>query len=115
MNTKNIEIPMMISGITNENSMMKLAPAGAGPRHRSMPMANATPSGTAMNIVKSDRRRLWKSADRSSGLTNRAPDGSKAGWPHHHCSENPRHSAFDRPLLNEIPMAMSTGNKDQAR
>src|SRR5262245_43149034 len=110
-----MDIPTMISGITKENSMRKLAPAGAGPRQRNMPMAKATPSGTAMNMVRNDRRRLWTSAVRSSGLTNSAPDGSNLGCPHHHWMENPCHTEFDLPALNEIPMAISTGSSDHAR
>src|SRR5690349_15609940 len=109
-----MDIPMMISGITKENSMRKLAPAGAGPRQRDMPIAKATPIGTAMNMVRNDRRRLWISAAWSSGLTNSAPVGSDLGCPHHHWVENPCQTAFDRPALNEIPIAMSTGNSDHA-
>src|SRR6266568_1222089 len=110
-----MDIPMMISGITKENSMRKLAPAGAGPRHRDMPIAKATPIGTAMNMVRNDRRRLWISAACSSGLTNSAPVGSDLGCPHHHWVEKPCHTEFDRPALNEIPIAMSTGSSDHAR
>src|SRR5215510_5196785 len=110
-----MDIPMMISGITNENSMRKLAPAGAGPRQRDMPIANATPSGTARNMVMNDKRRLWSSAARSSGLTNSAPDGSNLGCPHHHWMENPCQIEFDRPELNAIAMAMSIGSSDPAR
>src|SRR5215471_6549993 len=110
-----MDIPMMISGITKENSMRKLAPAGAGPRQRDMPIAKATPIGTAMNMVRNDRRRLWISAACSSGLTNSDPDGSELGCPHHHWVENPCQTEFDRPALNEIPMAMSTGSSDHAR
>src|SRR5215470_7049720 len=106
---------MIISGITNENSIRKLAPPGAGPRQRDMPIAKATPIGTAMNIVRNDRRRLWIRAARSSGLTNSAPDGSNLGCPHHHWVEKPCQMEFDRPELNEIPMAMSTGSSDHAR
>src|SRR5689334_4414914 len=110
-----MDIPMMISGITKENSMRKLAPAGAGPRQRDMPIAKATPIGTAMNMVRNDRRRLWISAACSSGLTNSAPVGSDLGCPHHHWVENPCQTAFDRPALNEIPTAMSTGSSRHAR
>src|SRR5215469_8687151 len=110
-----MDIPMMISGITKENSMRKFAPAGAGPRQRNMPIAKATPIGTAMNMVRNDRRRLWISAACSSGLTNSAPDGSNRGCPHHHCMENPCQIEFDRPALNEMAIAMSTGTRDQAR
>src|SRR5215469_13830637 len=110
-----MDIPMMISGITKENSMRKLAPAGAGPRQRDMPIAKATPIGTATNMVRNDRRRLWISAACSSGLTNSAPVGSDLGCPHHHWVENPCQTEFDRPALNEIPMAMSTGSSDHAR
>src|SRR5215472_10976240 len=106
---------MMISGITKENSMRKLAPAGAGPRQRDMPIANATPSGTAMNMVMNDKRRLCSRAARSSGLMNSAPDGSNLGCPHHHWMENPCHIEFERPELNAIAMAMSTGSSDHAR
>src|SRR4051794_22828643 len=110
-----MDIPMMISGTTNEKSMRKLAPAGAGPRQRDMPIAKVTPMGTARNMVRNDRRRLWMSAACSCGLTNSAPDGSDLGCPHHHWVENPCQTAFDRPALNEIPMAMSTGSSDHAR
>src|SRR5690242_20600762 len=106
---------MTISGITNENSMRKLAPAGAGPRQRDIPIAKATPIGTAMNMVRSERRKLWMSAACSSGLTKSAPVGSVLGCPHHHWVENPCHTEFDRPELNEMPMAMSTGSNDHAR
>src|SRR5215467_3002447 len=109
-----MDIPMMISGITKENSIRKLAPAGAGPRQREMPMAKATPIGTAMNIVRKDRRRLWINAVRSSGLTKSAPDGSNLGCPHHHWVEIPCQTEFDRPELNEMPTAMSTGSSDHA-
>src|ERR1700751_2389072 len=109
-----MDIPMMISGITKENSMRKLAPAGAGPRQREMPIAKATPIGTAMNMVRNDRRRLWISAAWSSGLTNSAPVGSNLGCPHHHWVENPVQTEFDRPALNEIPMAMRTGSRGHA-
>src|SRR6266487_791397 len=105
---------MMISGITKENSMRKLAPAGAGPRQRDIPIAKITPSGTAMNMVRNDSRRLWISAVRNSGLTNRAPDGSNLGCPHHHWSDRHCHTEFDRPELKEIKMAMSTGRSDHA-
>src|SRR5258708_27945624 len=110
-----MDIPMMISGITKENSMRKLAPTGAGPRQRDMPIAKATPNGTAMNMVMNDKRRLWISAARSSGLMNSAPDGSYRGCPHHHWVENPCQTEFDRPELNEITTAMSTGSSDHAR
>src|SRR5215470_19870628 len=105
----------MISGITKENSMRKLAPAGAGPRQLDIPIAKATPSGTAINMVRNDRRRLWIIAARSSGLTNSAPEGSALGCPHHHWVENPCQTEFDRPALNEIATAMSTGSSDHAR
>src|SRR2546422_9522395 len=108
-------MPMMISGITNENSIRKLAPAGTGPRQRSRPMANATPRGTAMIIVLNDSFRLWIRAACNSGDTNSDPWGSLIGCPHHHCMENPCHTAFDRPELKAIPMAMATGRIDQAR
>src|SRR5258708_13868289 len=110
-----MDIPMMISGITKENSMRKLAPTGAGPRQRDMPIAKATPNGTAMNMVMNDKRRLWISAARSSGLMNSAPDGSYRGGPHHHCVETPCQTDFDPPELNEITTAMSTRSSDHAR
>src|ERR1700752_1888304 len=106
---------MMISGITKENSIRQLAAAGAGPGQRDMPIAKATPIGTAMNMVRNDSRRLWISAACSSGLTNSAPVGSDGGCPHHHWVENPCKLEFERPALNEIATAMSTGSSDHAR
>src|SRR5690348_5272268 len=114
-NTRNIEMPMMISGITNENSMRKFAPVGGVPRQRSMPMAKVTPSGTARIMVSSDSRRLWINAACSSGFTNRDPAGAIEGWPNHHCRENPCHTLFDRPELKEKAIAIATGRIDHAR
>ena len=51
VNTKNIATPKISSGMTKDRIIMKLNVDGTGPRHRLMPSANATPSGTAMSVV----------------------------------------------------------------
>ena len=51
VNTKNIATPKISSGTTKDRIIMKLNVDGTGPRHRLMPSANATPSGTAMSVV----------------------------------------------------------------
>src|SRR4029077_3029029 len=113
--TMNIAIPMMISGTTNENIMRTFAPAAGRPCHRSMPMANSTPNGTAISIVRNDRRRLWISAECRSGFTKSDPSGWTAGWPNHHCSEKPCHTTFERPELKDNAIAINTGTSDHAR
>ncbi len=42
----------MISGTTNDSSIVKLAARAGRPCHRSMPIANSVPSGTAMSTVR---------------------------------------------------------------
>ena len=101
----------MISGITNEKSMKKLAVAAGLPRHRSIPMANAVPSGTAISIVSSARRRVWNIAVRSAGSFQTE---SKASW-YHHRNEKPCQVLRDLPALNEKMIAITTGRIDHAR
>ena len=101
----------MISGTTNENSMMKLAPAAGRPRQRSIPIANAVPSGTARMTVRMDRRTVWVIAVRSVGSCQSESNGS---W-YHQRIENPCHVLRERPALNEKITAMITGTIDQNR
>ena len=110
-NSRNSETPRMISGITNEKSMKKFAPAAGRPRHRSIPIANAVPSGTAISIVISESRNVWNIADRSAGSCQTE---SNASW-YHHRREKPCHALRDLPALKEKTMAIRTGRIDHAR
>ena len=49
--TKNIATPKISSGTTNDRIITKLKLAETLLRHRLMPSANATPSGTAISVV----------------------------------------------------------------
>ena len=49
--TKNRATPKISSGMTNERIIAKLADAETAPRHRLMPRAKATPSGTQIRVV----------------------------------------------------------------
>src|SRR6266550_1763908 len=109
-NTKNRASPRMISGITNESSITKFAPAATLPRHRSIPNAKATPSGTAITIVLSESFRLWITAEWSSGSCRSESDGSV----HHHWRLNRWTELLDRLALNETAIAMTNGMMDHA-
>lgn len=53
---KNMATAKISSGITKDKIMMKLKDDAVTPRHRLMPRANATPSGTAITVVSTGRR-----------------------------------------------------------
>src|SRR6266480_3398453 len=107
-NTKKSERPRMISGITKESSITKFAPAATLPRHRSIPNANATPSGTAIAMVASDSLRLWITAEWSSGSCRRESDGSV----HHHWRLKRFTELLDRLALNDTAIAIVNGIRD---
>src|SRR5216110_624030 len=102
---------MMSSGSTNDRSIWKLAVDEILPCHRSMPMAKATPMGTAINVVRPARRRVWNSALWRSGSCHT----DRTGSPKYQRHENPCHVLRDRPALNENRTAMATGRMDHAR
>ena len=56
------------SGRTKEISIRKFAPAGSLPRHRSMPIANNTPSGTVISVVITPSFSVCSSAVCSASL-----------------------------------------------
>src|SRR5215213_5506821 len=105
----------MISGITNDRSMRKFDARAPRPRHRSRPIAKSTPRGTATSIVKADSVTVWRIALRSSGSRNSEPEPSNP-VPVQYWSENgPVKVLFERPLENEIQIAMRTGTSDHSR
>src|SRR5580704_6931409 len=53
---KNMATPKISSGITKDRIIRKLKLDDVIPRHRLMPSANATPSGTAISVVNTDSR-----------------------------------------------------------
>ena len=46
------ETPRMISGTTNDRSIVKFAVRGTRPCQRSIPIANSVPSGTTITTVR---------------------------------------------------------------
>src|SRR6266511_4871734 len=113
MNARNNETPRMISGSTNDSSIVKLAIPGPRPCHRSIPIANRVPSVTALSIVATASHTLWTTEARSSGRYS--SDSAAVGSPTHHRRENPCHALRDRPALKEKATAMRTGTSDHAR
>ena len=111
VNARKSAMARMISGTMNDSSIVNAAPLGSLPRHRSIPMANSTPSGTAISMVSPASRRLCTSAVRSSGLYQ--SDSAAARLPTHHRSEKPCQLVRERPALNENAMAITTGTIDQ--
>src|SRR5215470_16209822 len=111
VNTKNIATPKISSGITKDKIMMKLNDAEVRLRHLLMPMANATPSGTAIRVVKTDSRTVCTTAARSSGLLSTEFTGS----PKYQRQEKPWKKLCDLPRLNENRTASATGTSDQIR
>src|SRR5712691_1743872 len=101
----------MISGTTNEKSMVKLESDAGRPCQRSIPIANTVPSGTANSTVIVESLNVWSIAVRSVGSCQNESNGS---W-YHQRIENPCHVLLDRPALNEKTMAMITGTMDHSR
>ena len=67
---------MMSSGMTKDRSIWKLNAEAVRLRHRWMPMAKATPIGTATSVVSSASRRVWNSAVWRSGSCHTERSGS---------------------------------------
>src|SRR5579863_7159637 len=111
VNTKNLATPKISSGTTKDRIITKLNVDGTGPRHRLMPSANATPSGTAMSVVKTDSRTVWITAACSWGLCSTEFTGSVK----YQRQEKPCQALCDLPLLNENSTASAIGTSDQIR
>ncbi len=62
MTTNSSATAIRVSGSTNESSTAKFAPDGSRPRQRSMPSANATPSGTVIAVASTPSSSVWVSA-----------------------------------------------------
>src|SRR6202044_4031606 len=76
-----------------------------------MPIANATPSGTAMTVVTTDSRTVWMTAACSCGSCRTELTGS----PKYQRQEKPCQVDCERPLLNENSTAIAIGTSDQIR
>src|SRR5438552_17527406 len=100
----------MISGITKDSSITKLAPVAKRPCHRSIPNAKATPRGTTIAMVVSDSLRLWITAECSSGPCRSEPEGSV----HHPWRLKSCTVLLDRPASNDTALAITRGIRDQA-
>ena len=97
--------------MTKEINISTFAPDGSLPRHRSMPMANSTPSGTVISVAIRPSFSVWNSA-----VCRAASYQTERVWsPQYHRKEKPCQSVRDRPLLNENITAMSTGSSDHTR
>src|SRR5438093_13704264 len=107
-NTRNSDTPMISSGVTNENSMRKFAEVAVRLRHRSSPMAKATPRGTEISMVSEASFRLWARAERSAGSCQT----ERLGSPQYQRIEKPCHALLDLPELKENSTAMATGASD---
>src|SRR6202167_3935425 len=85
VNTKNIATPKISSGMTKDRIITKLNVEEVYPRQRLMPSANATPSGTAMIVVRTDSRTVWMTAACSAGLCSTELVGSQK----YQCQDRP--------------------------
>ena len=111
VNTKNIATPKISSGMTKERIMTKLNEDEVTPRHRLMPIAKATPSGTAISVVYTERRSVCRTALCSAGLCRTDCNGSVT----YHRIEKPCQTLCDFPSLNENNAAIAIGTSDQMR
>src|ERR1700761_9817130 len=103
--------PKISSGITNDSSITKLKVLGSGPRQRLMPMAKATPSGTAITVVSTDSRTVWMTAACSCGLCS-----TELVWSvKYQRQEKPCQALWDLPLFKENSTAITIGTSDQTR
>ena len=66
VNSRNSDVPRMISGMTNDRSIVKLAPRAGRPCQRSIPIANSVPMGTATIVVMKESRKVWSIASNSA-------------------------------------------------
>src|SRR5215469_15968585 len=76
-----------------------------------MPIANATPIGTAISVVSTDSRTVWITAACSCGLCSTEFTGSLK----YQRQEKPCQADWERPLLNENSTAIAIGTSDQMR
>ena len=101
----------MISGTTNDSSIVKFA----DPRRAAVPpvdpIANNVPNGTVINTVMIARRYVCTIAVRIASSCRIESVGS---WVHQR-SENPCHEIRERPSLNENATAIRTGSNDHSR
>ena len=97
--------------MTNEKIITKLNVDAVGPRQRSTPIANATPSGTAMSVVSADSRRVWITALCSVGSCSTECRGSVR----YQRSEKPCQVLCDLPSLKENRTASPMGSSDHTR
>jgi hypothetical protein len=101
----------MISGTTKDRSITKFALRAGRPCHRSIPIANSVPSGTATSTVRTESLYVCAIALRIAASWNNDAVGS----PVHQRSDAPCHVTRDRPSLNEKITAIRTGNIDHSR
>src|SRR5882672_9115389 len=80
VNSRNRDTPRMISGTTNEKSMVKLEKDAGRACQRSIPIANNVPRGTANSTVMKESLKVWSIAVRSVGSCQKESNGS---WYHH--------------------------------
>ncbi len=99
------------SGRTKDTSMSRFAPAGNLPRHRSMPMASSTPSGTVITVVITPSFSVCSRAVCSDASCHT----DRVASPKYHRNEKPCHVVRDLPSLNEKITAISTGSSDHTR
>ena len=107
LNSRNSATARISSGVTNENIIRKLDDRDETPRQRCRPIANKTPSGTAITAVSSDSFSVWITACCSAGSCSTDASGSVM----YQRRENPCHCVIDRPPLNEKITAWTTGTK----
>ena len=105
------ETPRMISGTTNDSSIVKFAARAGRPCQRSIPIANSVPSGTATSTVMIDSLNVCSIAPRISESCSSESVGSAV----HQRSPKPCQIARDRPALNEKITAITTGSIDHNR
>jgi hypothetical protein len=103
--TRKRAVPITTSGVISVERASAFAGFEARPRQRVMPMASATPMGTAIAIASPASLRLWKSAERRSGSCQTEPSGSSQ----YQRKDHPCAVERERPSLKEKRMAMRTG------
>src|SRR5262249_51050557 len=91
--------------------MVKFHPLGSLPCQRSRPSANATPSGTAIAVVRTPSSRVWPRAPCSVGSCHT----DRFGSPQYQRNEKPCQVVRDLPALKENRIATATGSSDHAR
>src|SRR5580698_9502465 len=102
---KNMATPKISSGMTYEKTMTKLKAVDVFVRQRLIPMAKATPRGTAMMVVRIESRMVCSTALRKRGLWKTELTGS----PQYQRVKKPCHTLCDLPLLKEKRTARPMG------